>query len=117
MLIHAPETGCHVDTYENEIEIFCFPALVAKFPNRLDEIAKHILNRFHEAGDGKVRPGMLSFEEHVILFAGDPGNGAVGYCATADLAILEPTGDSKELNGEMVPVYMPMPAHTVTGRG
>ena len=113
-LTHDPETGCYVETYLDEFEVLWCPALIEKFRHRLEDIAIDMLAQFHKADDGKVRTGLLRFEKHIVLFAGDPSD--AGYSAVADLAVLEPTGEFKEINGEMMPAYMPAPAHTVTGR-
>ncbi len=114
-LNHDPETGCYIETYKDEIEVLWCPALIEKFRDRLEDIAADMLGQFHRADGGKVRTGLLSIEKHIILFAGDPCD--AGYSAVADLAVLKPTGEFTEINGETVPAYMPVPAHTVTGRG
>ncbi len=116
-LNHDPETGGYIETYKDEIEILWCPALIEKFPDRLEDIATYMLAQLHKADSGKVRTGLLHIEKHIILFSGEPSDAGFGYCAFADLAVLEPTGEFTEINGETVPAYMPVPAHTVTGRG
>ena len=100
------------EIYDLGIKVQWFPALVAKFPDRLEEIAEKILDEVAEIGSTTIwmHRFPLGDEEVMIVTSWDEDLDVL--FADADLvAYLDPVGEiDLDGDGEALPLLQPVPA-------
>jgi hypothetical protein len=96
--------------YDCGIKVQWFPALIAKFPDQLEEIAEQILNEVTTLDTVTVYTHRFSFENEEVMIAVSWDDDLDMLSADADLvAYLDPLGVF-DVDGETSPLMVPVPA-------
>jgi hypothetical protein len=98
--------------YDFGIKVQWFPALIEKFPDRLEEIAKKILDEVAEIGSTTIFTHRFSFEGEEVMIVTSWDDDLDMLFADADLvAYLDVVGEADiDGDGEAETVLMPIPA-------
>jgi len=98
--------------YDFGIRVQWFPALVAKFPNRLEEIAEKILDEVAEIGSTTIWMHRFPFGDEEVMIVTSWDEDLDVLFADADLvAYLDPVGEiDLDGDGEALPLLQPVPA-------
>jgi hypothetical protein len=98
--------------YDLGIKVQWFPALVEKFPDRLEEIAQKIFDEVTEIGSTTIFSHRFSFEDEEVMIVTSWDDDLDMLFADADLvAYLDVVGEADiDGDGEAETVLMPIPA-------
>lgn len=98
--------------YPCGIRVQWFPALAAKFSDRLEEIAEKILDEVTELEETRIFFHRFQFEDEEVIIATSWDDDLDILSADADLvAYLDLVGEADlDGDGEALPVLMPVPA-------
>jgi hypothetical protein len=98
--------------YDFGIEVRWFPALVEKFPDRLEEVAKQILSQVAALDTVDVDMHRFSFGGEDIMIVTHWDDDLDILCADADLvAYMDPSGEiDLDGDGDAIPLLIPVPA-------
>jgi hypothetical protein len=111
-LIAEEEKGPIQEVYDLGVTVRWFPALVQKFPDRLEEIAAKILDEVAEIGNKTIYMHRFPFGGEEVMIATSWDDDLDMLFADADLvAYLDPVGEiDLDGDGESVTIMNPIPA-------
>jgi hypothetical protein len=100
------------EVYDFGIRVRWFPALVAKFPDRLEKIAEKILDEVAEIGNTTIFMRRFPFGDEEVMIVTSWDDDLDMLFADADLvAYLDPVGEiDLDGDGEALPLLQPVPA-------
>ena len=100
------------EIFDFGIRVQWFPALVAKFPDRLEEIAEKILDEVAEIGSTTIFMHRFRFKDEEVMIVTSWDDDLDMLFADADLvAYLDPVGEiDLDGNGEALPLMQSVPA-------